>query len=207
MRRSDYTAAINELSASEGVFTTAQAGRLGVPRNVLAKACEGGKLVRVAHGAHRMADVPASYLDDLEAAWKLTSPAKMSHERMPVDAWDGIAIAGTTAASLLGIGDFYLSPYRILAPRRINSRNPDARFGVRTVAREDVSFREGLPVTRIERTLLDLALDDEEPSLVQDALADARRQGLDEERLERLVFEAQPGKKADRLMAGFFGRD
>ncbi|MCB7036679.1 hypothetical protein LIZ81_03160 [Eggerthella sinensis] len=174
---------------------------------MLAKTCEAGKLARIAHGAYRMAGTPASHLDDLEAAWKLTAPAKMSHERMAVDAWDGIAIAGTTAASLLGIGDFHLTPYRILAPRRINSRNPDTRFGVRDIAREDVTFREGLPVTRIERTLLDLSLDNEEPSLVQDALADARRQGLDEELLERLVFETQPGKKADRLMAEVFGKD
>ena len=50
------------------------------------------------------------------------------------------------------IGDFYLSPYRILAPRRINSRNAEARFGIRGVPRDDVSFIEGIPVTGAERT-------------------------------------------------------
>ena len=109
MNRCDYLSIMNELSASEGVFTTAQAMRLGIPRNVLAKAREAGKLVRIAHGAYRMAGTPASQLDELTAAWKLTDPAKMTHERVPVDAWDGIAVAGNTAASILGIGDFYLS--------------------------------------------------------------------------------------------------
>ena len=51
MNRRDYLSIMNELSASEGVFTTAQAMRLGIPRNVLAKARQAGKLVRIAHGA------------------------------------------------------------------------------------------------------------------------------------------------------------
>ena len=60
MNKNRHTSAIEELSASEGVFTTAQAERLGIPRNAIAKACEAGRLVRVAHGAYRMAGVPAS---------------------------------------------------------------------------------------------------------------------------------------------------
>ena len=135
MKRCNYSSALNELSASEGVFTTAQAARLGIPRNVLSKACESGKLVRVLHGAYRMAGTPSSQFDDLAAAWKLTAASKMSYERMPASAWDGIAVSGSTAASILGIGDFYASPYRILAPKRINSRNPDIRFGVRRINR------------------------------------------------------------------------
>ena len=69
MNRRDYLSIMSELSASEGVFTTAQALRLGIPRNVLAKAREAGKLVRIAHGAYRMAGTPASQLDELTAAW------------------------------------------------------------------------------------------------------------------------------------------
>ena len=200
MNRRDYLSIMNELSASEGVFTTAQAMRLGIPRNVLAKAREAGKLVRIAHGAYRMAGTPASQLDELTAAWKLTDPAKMTHERVPVDAWDGIAVAGNTAASILGIGDFYLSPYRILAPRRINSRNVETRFGVRDISRNEVSFASGIPVTSIERTLVD-------PSLVEDALSDAREKGLDEERLIRLAADAGASAQAKRKMARIFGEE
>ena len=201
MNRRDYLSIMNELSASEGVFTTAQAMRLGIPRNVLAKAREAGKLVRIAHGAYRMAGTPASQLDELTAAWKLTD------ERVPVDAWDGIAVAGNTAASILGIGDFYLSPYRILAPRRINSRNVETRFGVRDISRNEVSFASGIPVTSIERTLVDLVLDGEDPSLVEDALSDAREKGLDEERLIRLAADAGASAQAKRKMARIFGEE
>jgi len=45
-----------------------------------------------------------------------------------------------------------------------------------------------MPVTRFERTILDCALLGEDPSLVRDALADARRAGLDEDRLRYHLF-------------------
>lgn len=38
MTYSDHITAMNELSSSEGVFTTAQAQRLGIPRDALAHA-------------------------------------------------------------------------------------------------------------------------------------------------------------------------
>lgn len=207
MTRNSYTSMMGELSASERVFTTAQAERLGIPRNVIAKACEAGRLVRIVHGAYRMAGVPASQLDDLAALWKLTDPAKMTHERMRTGAWDGIAVAGSTAASILGIGDFHLSPYRILSPRRINSRNAESRFGVRDVSRDDVSFVEGVPVTKIERTLVDLVLDGEDPSLVENALADARTKGFDRGRLERLAAETKASAKERKTMERVFNKE
>lgn len=78
MKRRDNRAIINELSASERVFTTSQAKRLGVTRDALAKACSAGNLIRVVHGAYRMAGVPPTEIDELIAIWKLTQPALFS---------------------------------------------------------------------------------------------------------------------------------
>ena len=39
----DYTHALASLSAEEGVFTTAQAARFDIPRDVLARAYAAGK--------------------------------------------------------------------------------------------------------------------------------------------------------------------
>ena len=185
---------IDSLSASEGVFTTAQAARLGISRSALAKACSAGRLVRLAHGAYRSAAVTSSPTDDIAAVWKLTSPEKMLHERMAYGAWDGIAVGGTTAASLIGIGDFFLTPIRMYAPRRLKTRNPDARFSVRQISWEDVDFEHGFAVTRLERTVVDLVLDDEELSLVRDAYDDALEKGLDLEKLRAIVRRLAPGK-------------
>lgn len=207
MERKRHIQTLNELSASEGVFTTAQAARLGVSRNVLAKACEAGSLVRIVHGAYRMAGVPPKETDELAALWKMTDAPSFTHERARPSGWDGVAVGGATAANLLGIGDFYLSPYVLLAPVRMRSRFPGVTFAVRDIAREDVTFTEGLPVTKAERTLLDLALLGEDPSLVRDALSGARGLGLDEERLRDLAGSCGSPSTVARVCETIFGGD
>lgn len=120
-----------------------------------------------------MVGAGSSYIDELMAVWKLTAPAKFTHERMRVAEWDGIVAGGATASSLLEFGDLHLSPYRLYAPKRINSRISVASFAKRTVSRDEVVFVHGLPVTRPERTVFDLVVDDEDLSLVAGVLRDA----------------------------------
>jgi hypothetical protein len=182
MANNNYISVINELSATEGVFTTAQATRLGITRKALSQAVSSGRAERIIHGAYRLAGTPESFIDELSAVWKLTSPSSFTYERMKEIDWDGIAIGGATAACLLGIGDFYLSPYRIYAPKRINSRIESASFAKRQITFGEVFWVEGLPVTCAERTLVDLCLDYEDPSLIEDAFDDAIGKGADIEK-------------------------
>lgn len=187
MVKRNHISAILELAESEGVFTTAQAGRLGIPRDALHDACASGLLERVAHGAYRLMGSGSTEADELVALWKLTSPKLFAHERLAK--WDGVYIGGSSAAYLNGMGDLHLSPYRIYSGKRINSRSPFARFSVRHVSRRDVSFERGIPITRPERTVFDLMLDREDPSLVADALRDAvfSSGGFDFARLEEML--------------------
>ena len=202
MKKTDHISTIAELSESEGVFTTAQAARMGIPRDALHDAAAAGRIERIAHGAYRLVGSGSEQTDELAAMWKLTAPDRFTHERMQAEAWDGVAVGGATAASLLGIGGFYLSPYRIYAPRRINSRNKAASFAVRKVARDEVSFASGLPVTTPERTIFDLVADDEDLSLVADALrsACAGSRPFDFNKLEALIDGKYGKNKANRIL-------
>ena len=194
MTRMDHIAALNELSASEGVFTTAQAARLGIPRKTLSQAVASGRAERIAHGAYRLTSTMGDLTDELAAIWKLTDPAAFTHERLSSEAMGGVVVGGTTAACLLGIGDFHLSPYRIYSPKRINSRIKAARFTTRAIEARDVTIAEGLPVTRPERTLVDLCLDFEDPSLIEDAFRDAMAKGLDTGRVRAIIDEQPNGR-------------
>jgi len=204
MNTTNHMTAIARLAESEGVFTTAQASRLGIPRDALHDAAESGRVERVCRGAYRLVGSGSSETDELAAVWKLTAPARFTHERTRTSDWDGIVVGGTTAAAMLDIGDFYLSPYRVYAPRRINSRNPVVRFGVRDIARADVTFEHGTPVTRPERTISDLVTDGEDPSTVADALRDAVRgdSGFDFGRLRGLLCDRYGVEKAGRVYDG-----
>lgn len=184
------------------MFTTAQAARIGIPRDALHGAAEAGRVVGIARGAYRLVGSGSEQTDELVAAWKLTASDRFAHERLQAEAWDGVAVGGATAASLLGIGDFYLSPYRIYAPRRINSRNKSVSFAVREVARDEASFASGLPVTTPERTIFDIVADDEDLSLVADALHGACVGGrpFDFNKLEALSHGKYGKNKANQIL-------
>lgn len=174
MQYRNNISAIEELASSEnGIFTTAQAARFDIPRDALSHAARSGRIERIYKGAYRVSGSSRDELDELMAIWKLTNPSKFTYER--VASFDGVAVGGTTAAWIHGIGDYWLTPYRLYAPARVNTRNKSASFAKRAIEGTDVEWKRGLPVTRVERTLYDLSKDGEEPSLIAGALRDAFR--------------------------------
>ena len=200
MIRNDNIGAIEGLAASEGgIFTSAQAARMGIPRYALSQAAAAGRIDRIYHGAYRLSSAAFSELDYLRAAYKLTVPQAFSHERMGV--FDGVAICGRTAAYLLNIGDMQPTPWQIGVPRRFNSRMDGVQFRMMQLAENDVIWLDGLPVTRIESTLKRLIDDHEEESLVADAFIDAvRRYGATAFDMDRLESELG-GKTAESLLS------
>ena len=201
MQVSNWVASIAQLSESEGVFTTAQAERTGIPRDALHDAVKAGRLERIMRGAYRMVGAGVTYVDELIAVWKLTNPAKFTYERMKTSTWDGVVVGGSTAASLLEVGDFHLSTYRLYSPKRFNTRNRAANFGRRNVSRSQVAFVKGIPVTRPERTIFDLMLDNEDFSLIGNALHDGwyANRNFNFAMLEHLLKGQYKEEKASRI--------
>lgn len=206
MKKENHISMMAELAQSEGgVFTSAQALRLGIPRDALSYATRAGRVERLVRGAYRFVGAPPSELDLARAVWKLTDPGKFTHERLA--SWDGVCVGGQTAAFALGIGDLYPYPCRIYAPHLMRTKLPEASMAIRRVDEGDVTFRLGFPITRSERTILDLALDGEDVSLVLDALGDAMRRLPQPAEFDRLrlcnLLEGSTGRwGVPRGMAG-----
>ena len=78
--------------------------------------------------------------------------------------FDGLAVAGATAAYMHGIGDLHPNPYEIAAPRRFNSRMDDARFPIKPLSEADIAWKSGIPVMRVEATIASLAEGNEDAS-------------------------------------------
>lgn len=165
---------IVELGASEGVFTAAQAERLGIPRYALSYAVKAHNLEKVAHGAYRLVSSIDDGLDGVRAAYKLTDPSKFTHERIG-GAFDGIVVSGKTAAYMLGIGNYHADPYSIITSVRFNSRRKNVMFRTAAITPREVVWLEGVPVTRPERTIADLYSGGDDVSLVAQAFVDAVR--------------------------------
>lgn len=155
-----------------GLFTTARAETAGVARKHLSRMAKTGAIERVAHGVYRMAGAPTQEHEAIYATWLALGGATTERTETGVAP---IVAAGTTAAVLHGIGDFFPNTYEFIVPRRKGTRLPGVRLRIRALLREDVIPVNGMPTLTVERTIADLVEIGTDTSLVADALRDAVR--------------------------------
>lgn len=185
------TAALSEIAhvtgSQWGMITTSQAGDLGVSRLNLSRLAEAGHLVRLQKGVYRNTGAPADEFAALRAAWLNSNPAVLAEKRLR-NATADVVIAGTSAARLHGIGDFWANRQEFLSPRRRQSQRSDIRFRQRALDETDITIVDGLPVITVEYTIADLVDSVGDLSLVGDALADAvKRFPLDASKLREYL--------------------
>jgi len=163
---------LKELAAYQwGMVTTAQAGARGVSRASLAQRAKDGSLERVRQGVYHLAGSPTSDLDGIYAAWLASEPRKPAWERADQPT---VVVAESTAAKVHGIGDLDPVPYSFITAARKQSKQPDIRYVLRDVPRDDVVVVDGLPTTSVERTISDLLIaPGSDESIVADALGEA----------------------------------
>ncbi len=160
----------------DGLVTTSQAVRVGVPRLSLARLAETGDAERLAHGVYRVRGADADQLTELRAAWLAADPARNAAERA-ADLGHPIVVSHRSAAAVHDIGNMYADHHEMTAPVRKQSRRSDVIVHRADVPRSHIVIARGMLVTTIERTLADLARTEPELGDVADALADAYRRG------------------------------
>lgn len=179
---------LSEVSESQwGMVTTAQVNARGVSHMNLTRLTESGDLVRLSHGVYRDAGAPSDQYEGLRSAWLATEPDRFAWERLTERPGTAV-VSGESASRLHGIGEFRAMKSEFTTPRRKQTQRPDVRYRTRELTSDDVTVREGLPVTTRERTISDLVEDRQDLSLVGHVLRDAARQSrLDVDRLTDLL--------------------
>jgi hypothetical protein len=170
-----------------GMVTSAQAGARGISHMNLTRLTESGSLVRLAQGVYRDAGAPSVEHEALRAAWLAIEPKKLAYERLE-DLPNTAVVSGESASRLHAIGDLRASRSEFTTPTRKQTQRPDVRYRTRSLPGQDVTVRDGLPVTTRERTIADLVEDRQDLSLVAGVLRDAAQQSrLDLDRLSGLL--------------------
>lgn len=159
-------------STQWGLVTTAQATAAGVERLWLSRLTQRGTLQRVRHGVYSLPSAKIDPWQDLHAAWLATSPKETATER--VDAADPIVVRGASAVALHRLGDLVPATHEFLSPNRHQSSQSDVKFIRENISSRDMSSIDGLPVTSVPRTIVDLARD----SIDENHLADIATQAL-----------------------------
>ena len=177
-----------EVSESQwGLVTSAQANARGVSHMNLTRLVDSGDLIRLSHGVYRDAGAPGGEHDNLRAAWLASEPTRVAWERLN-EKPGKVVVSGESAAALHGIGNLRAMRHEFTTPTRKQTQRADVHYRTRTLTRDDVTVREGLPVTTPERTIADLVEQRTQLDHVGNALRDAaRKSSLDTIRLTELL--------------------
>ena len=143
----DYITELYDLAAAQwGMFTSAQAQKLGLRRNQITRMVKTGRIEPISYGVYRYTSSAESDNIEIKAAWLAVYPKKKAENRLKARPFDAIA-AGTTAAALLDAGDFHPSPYTFILQQRKQTSRKDVRFLLCKIDEEDV-MREGSQIGR-----------------------------------------------------------
>jgi hypothetical protein len=157
MARSTAELEIADLAAGQwGLFTTAQARRVGLSAQQVARLAESGAAERLQHGVYRISGVPTSPVDDLRAAWLALQPTQTADERLRQPQTLEV-VSHRSAAAVHRLGDVDADLLEFTTPTRKQSRRADVRFHRGELGLRDWTLIDGLPVTIPLVTIRDLA--------------------------------------------------
>jgi predicted transcriptional regulator of viral defense system len=147
-----------------GYFTASQAAEAGYSRSALAYHAKAGMLDRIEHGIYRLRRFPESPRADLiVAALRVGPGGPVSHE---------------SALQLYGLSDVLPMEIHVTVPRTASRRRRGLVLHTGRLETEEVTTRDGIPVTTVERTITDVARSGLPERLVFQAIDQAIERGL-----------------------------
>ena len=147
-----------------GYFTAAQARVAGFSPALLSYHVRADLFERIRPGIYRLNRFPASPHEDLFIAWLRVGPcAVISHD---------------SALALYDLSDLLPNEIHVIVPRTVSRRHPGLRLHTNRLEPGDVTYYDGLPVTTVSRTIVDMAASGLSEELVWQAAAEALRRGL-----------------------------
>jgi len=156
---------------NDGLVTAAQARSLGIKDSVLARLTQRGKLQRVARGVYRIPYFPSDRLGQYREAilWVRADSGPQQ-----------IALSHETALAVYGISDANPARVHITVPKtaRLRRRRPRwIEIHHADLRPEDFARREGLPVTTVEKTVMQIAEESGRIGMARAAVKDAKKEG------------------------------
>ncbi|MFA5874071.1 MAG: type IV toxin-antitoxin system AbiEi family antitoxin domain-containing protein [Anaerolineales bacterium] len=162
--RPDFTHLYKIAEAQAGYFTARQAHEAGYSRERLSDLTARDQFIRVQRGIYRLPHFPASRFEDLFIAHLRTGPnSVISHD---------------SALAVYDLSDVLPSEIHVIMPRTGSRRRDSLRLHTNKIDVDEVTRREGLPVTTPSRTIADVIANGLGRDLVRQAVEDAIRKGL-----------------------------
>ncbi|MGH8933554.1 MAG: type IV toxin-antitoxin system AbiEi family antitoxin domain-containing protein [Egibacteraceae bacterium] len=170
-----------------GYFTTAQATAEGVSDQLLRHHLKAGRIIRATRGIYRLTHFPVQRHEDL----------------VVVTLWAGqcSAVSYETALVVYGIGDAMPGRIHVTVPRRFRRTRVGVVVHRAALDERDRTVRDDVPVTTVERTLVDVS-GRSDGSLARAAARDALARGLTTRRRLSWALERCPKASDAADLAG-----
>ena len=160
----DHVSLYQVAEQQAGYFTAVQARQAGFSPSLLSYHVGTGRFERVKPRVYRLVQFPATLHEDLYVAWLQAGPyAVISHD---------------SALVLYDLSDLLPDRIHVTVPRTVSRRRPELRLHTKWLEPEDVTRYEGLPVTTVLRTLVDVTAAGLADEQVRQAIQEALRRGL-----------------------------
>jgi predicted transcriptional regulator of viral defense system len=181
---------------NDGLVTAAQARALGITGSVLARLTQRGKLQRAARGVYRIPYFPADPLSQYREAvlW-----ARASHGP------EQVALSHETALGVYGISDVNPARVHLTVPKHARLRRQKPKWITihrGDPASSDVTSHEGLPLTTVAKSVMDVMETTGRLALVRQAIKDARKEGyISAAELQRLTRQLSQHVRTQKAQA------
>jgi predicted transcriptional regulator of viral defense system len=160
----DHDALYQLAEQQAGYFVATQAREAGFTHSLLSYHVGTGRFERVKSRVYRIVQFPSSRHEDLYVAWLQAGlHAVISHD---------------SALALYGLSDLLPHRIHVTVPRTASRRRPGLQLHTKWLEPEDVTRYEGLPVTTVLRTLVDVTAAGLADEQVRQAIQEALRRGL-----------------------------
>ncbi len=162
--KADYKKLYSIAEPQAGYFTVEQAGGANYTRQDVYYQAKRNKFIRVSQGVYRITFFPTSPYEDLFIALlRLGSKAVLSHE---------------TALSVYNLSDALPGYIHITLPRTSSRRRQGIRYHTKAVSQKEITSYQGLRVTTVPRTIIDLIESGFDSVQIEKAIHQAFDRGL-----------------------------
>ncbi|MDO9545569.1 MAG: type IV toxin-antitoxin system AbiEi family antitoxin domain-containing protein [Pelolinea sp.] len=176
MSAKNYYQKLFEIAESQaGYFSSKQAEKVGYSRPNLLYQTERGKFARIASGIYRINLFPNSPYEDLFIALlKSGDRAVVSHD---------------SALSVYDLSDSLPGEIHITVPRTSSRRRKGIKYHTKSITDNEITVYQGLKVTTVPRTIIDLIGSGYDPIQLKKAIIEACNLGFTTE--EKLLLRAE----------------
>lgn len=180
MKRTEAQAILGALAGDQyGLVTSAQAAERGIGGKTLERLRGADLLTKVGWGVYQVAGATTPTHLEIRVAWLRLDPERPAWERDGHGERDGV-VSHRSACLLHELGDIPAPNVELTVPGRMTTRDRWVTLHRHDgpLPAEDITIVDGLPVTTVERTVLDLVREGADAGHVGGVIADAERRGL-----------------------------